>query len=54
MLMQLPLLQANLRAVLTLAAQLRGTPEAELAQLAWDNACRFYAVCLDEDERDAP
>ena len=51
-LIQRLLSQANLRVVLTLVAQLRGTPEAELVRLAWDNARRFYRICLDED--DAP
>jgi hypothetical protein len=43
--------QANLRAVLALAAELRGTPEAQLAQLAWDNSRRLFRVCLDAAEQ---
>jgi Tat protein secretion system quality control protein TatD with DNase activity len=42
--------QANLRAVLSLAAQLRGTPEAQLAQLTWDNSRRLFRACLPEPE----
>jgi Tat protein secretion system quality control protein TatD with DNase activity len=45
--------QANLRAVLALVARLRGTPEAELAELTWRNSRRLFRACLPDADADA-